>query len=154
MTLWNNITDGYYRIISWHHITEFYHGMILRNHITEIYYRIISRNHIRDAYYGIVVWTILRKRTCDYVTELDFGVILLNCIYVIILYSTELYYGIILRNYPVEMNPGSPDTSPGPLGTPRTSWGPLWGSPGDPPDHKNNHISTNSQRQKLLIADL
>ena len=49
--------------------------------------------------------------------------------------------------------PGTPQGSPGaPGGPPGTSRDPLWTPYGPLMDHKNGHISTNRQRQKLSIA--
>ena len=90
-------------------------------------------------------------------------------------YITESYYGVVLRNHPYEKDPsdtwgvpgppwdpgdplgtplGSPGTPLGPPGTPQGHPGdvPDRNSQGPPMDHKNSHISTKVQRQKLSIA--
>ena len=65
---------------------------------------------------------------------------------------TGLYYGLILRNYPVKRNSRIPWM---PSGLPENSGdlpGPPLGPSRTPMDHASSHISTNFQRQKLSIA--
>ena len=95
----------------------------------------------------------------EYIVGLYYGIMLRD-------YITGLYYGIILQichELSYEKDPGDPRGVPGapwdlqgppgtPLGTAQgRSWDPP-GIPGTPMDHKNGHVSTNLQRQKLSIA--
>ena len=91
-----------------------------------------------------------------YITELYYGIVLRNQI-------TELYHLNIVRNYPYGKHPREtrgvhrspwdsediPGTLLGPLGTPLGPPRDHWDTP---MDHKNSHIAVNVYRQKLSLA--
>ena len=144
----DNMIGLYYGIISWDYITELEYGIILRNYITESYHGIILRNYITGSYCGIT----LR----NYILGLYYGIVLRNHI-------TESYYRFIVRNYPYAKVTGGPQGVPGatwnlqdpPGHAPGTHQGRAWDPQrhlGTPADHKNNHISTDSECKKLSVA--
>ena len=90
------------------------------------YYRIIAQEYSTELYYGIVFHGL---RLRNYIMESDYGVILRNHI-------TESYYGLILRNGIAELHDRI---------SLRSDIAELYY------DRKNDHISTNVQRQKLSI---
>ena len=87
---------------------ELYCGLILMNCIKESNYGNTLQNHVRVSYYGVP----LRIDIIDSFYR-----------------NIYIYDEIILRNYPVERNPGIPGTSPAPPGNPGTPWGPCWDLP-------------------------
>ena len=124
----------------------------------EPYYGVILRDHITESYYGMRLWIIWQNHLCEKDAWGAWGVPGAP-------WDPEDSLGTPLG--PAGTPLGPPGTHLGPLGThlersrtplgpPGRPWEPRAGTSRDPlwslADNKNNHISTDIQRQKLSIA--